>query len=70
MSEKKQVNVRFEGAVLEQLKELANSTGQSISDVLREAVNTTHWLQQQQKEGKRILLQGKNDQQPMQVVFR
>ena len=66
----KQINVRFEGPVLEQLEKLSQSTGKRISDVLREAVNTSFWLKQQEEEGKRILLQGKNDEHPVQVVFR
>ena len=70
MSKAKQINVRFEGAALQQLNELADSTGKSFSDVLREAINTSHWLQRQQDEGKRILIQGKEDPQPLQVVFR
>ncbi len=70
MRNAKQINVRFEGAALRQLEELAQSTGKNLSDVLREAVNTSYWLQQQQDEGKRILLQGKDDPQPLQVVFR
>lgn len=67
----KQVNVRFEGDVLKQLEGLADSTGKSLSDVLREAVNTSYWLHEQQKNNKKILIQGENDEdKPIQVVFR
>jgi|tagenome__1003787_1003787.scaffolds.fasta_scaffold16996610_1 predicted transcriptional regulator len=65
----KQVNVRFEGEVLKQLDDLAKRTHKSISDVLREAVNTTHWLYEQQ-EKKKILLQGEDDEHPVQVILR
>ena len=70
MSKAKQVNVRFEGEVLRQLEELEASTGKSLSDVLREAVNTSHWLHEQQRGKKRILLQGEDEENPVQVVFR
>lgn len=66
----KQINVRFEGPALEQLESLVRATGKSLSDVLREAVNTSHWLQQQQAEGNNILLQEKNSDNPVRVVFR
>lgn len=72
MSDKKQVNVRFEGPVLQQLKDLEKSTGRSISDVLREAVNTSHWLKQQQDDGKKIFLQEEKDggEKLVQVILR
>ena len=69
MTKAKQVNVRFNGDVLKQLEDLESSTGKSLSDVLREAINTSHWLYQQQKENKKILIQEK-DGAPIQVVFR
>jgi predicted transcriptional regulator len=66
----KQVNVRFDGAILKQLQDLADSTGKGLSDVLREAVNTSYWLHEQQKRNKKILIQGEDDKNPIQVVFR
>ena len=71
MSTRKQINVRFEGEALKQLEDLAQRTHKNISDVLREAVNTTHWLYAQQvDEKKKILLQGENDEAPVQVILR
>jgi predicted transcriptional regulator len=70
MSDAKQINVRFEGAVLRQLEDLAESTGKNVSSVLREAVNMSHWLKEQQAQGKKILLQGAEDERPLQVVLR
>jgi hypothetical protein len=70
MSKPKQVNVRFDGEVLKQLEELSQRTHKNISDVLREAVNTSHWLYAQQvDEKKKILLQGEDDERPVQVVL-
>jgi Arc/MetJ-type ribon-helix-helix transcriptional regulator len=67
----KQVNVRFEGEVLKQLEDLVNAqAGKNMSDVLREAVNTSHWLLEQQKANKKILIQEDDKTPPVQVVFR
>jgi len=70
MADAKQINVRFEGAALRQLEDLAESTGKSISSVLREAVNTSHWLNEQQNQKKKILLQGEGDEYPREVILR
>jgi hypothetical protein len=70
MSNAKQVNVRFEGPALDQLKELRKATGRNLSDVLREAINTSHWLYQQKSAGKKILLQGDDDESPREVILR
>ncbi len=66
----KQINVRFEGPVLDQLEKLAESTGKNVSTLLREAVNTSYWLNEQQEQGKKILIQGEGDERPLQVVLR
>jgi len=66
----KQINVRFEGPVLEQLEKLAESTGKNVSTVLREAVNTSYWLNDQKAQGKKILIQGEEDERPIQVILR
>jgi hypothetical protein len=70
MSKAKQVNVRFEGEVLKQLEELGAQTGKGLSEVLREAVNTSHWIHEQQKSNRRILIQEEEGAQPVRVVFR
>jgi hypothetical protein len=71
MGPAKQVNVRFEGEALKQLQELEATTGKSLSQVLREAVNTSHWVHTQQRKGKKILLQeDENEDRLREVIFR
>jgi Arc/MetJ-type ribon-helix-helix transcriptional regulator len=70
MGDARQINVRFDGPVLRQLQELVDSTGKTLSEVLREAVNTSHWLNEQKEKGKKILIQGEEDDHPVQVILR
>jgi hypothetical protein len=65
----KQVNVRFEGPALDQLKKLTEATGKNLSDVLREAVNTSYWLHQQKSAGKRILIQDTDQENSLREVI-
>ena len=69
MSTSKQVNVRFDGEALEQLRELERLTGKSLSDVLRESVNLSNWLHKERKAGTRVLLE-RPGEQPREVVLR
>ncbi len=54
---KKQINVRFDGGTLEQIEELSELTGKTVSEILRESVNLTNWLYRERDKGTRILLE-------------
>ena len=57
MAESKQINVRFFGPTLKQIEELERLTGKSVSEILRESVNLSNWLQKERKDGARILIE-------------
>jgi hypothetical protein len=71
MAEKKQINVRFDGPTLAQIEEIARLTGKSVSEILRESVNLSNWLQKERNSGARILIERPGTAEPLrEVVFK
>jgi hypothetical protein len=60
-------NVNFSDSAYVTLNELAEELGQSMAEVIRDALTTYWWLVQERKKGNTLLLQGKGKRS--EVVF-
>jgi Arc/MetJ-type ribon-helix-helix transcriptional regulator len=56
------VNVNFSEQAYQTLQDLANRSGKSMSDVLREAIALKAWFDKERAEGSRILVERPNGQ--------
>ncbi len=53
----RRVNVNFSGQAYDALDQLARESGETMSDVIREAIALKRWVHDTQKEGGRILVE-------------
>jgi hypothetical protein len=54
------VNVYFSEQAYRTLERLANSSGKTMSEILREAIALKTWFDQERTEGNRILVERRN----------
>ena len=59
MARTKRLNVSFSGNAYDQLSELSDERGTTLSDTVRDAVALEKWVQDATREGGKLLVQDK-----------
>ncbi len=63
------VNVNFSDDAYEELSELAQRKGKTISDLLRDAIALERWFEETNREGSRVLVE-KRDGKVREIIPR
>lgn len=63
------VTVNLPESTVEALKGIATERGTTVTEALRQVIDTQHFLQQEVKDGNNVLLQNPSDKSLRQVIF-
>jgi predicted transcriptional regulator len=63
------VTVNLPESTVEALKGIASERGTTVTEALRQVIDTQHFLQQEVKDGNNVLLQNPSDKSFRQVIF-
>lgn len=63
------VTVNLPDSTVEAIREIANQRGTSVTEALRQVIDTQHFLQQESTQGNNLLIQNPKDQTVRQVIF-
>lgn len=63
------VTVNLPEETVEALKQMAADQGTTITEALRQAIETQYYLQDETRSGKNLLIQNPTDQSLQRVVF-
>lgn len=63
------VTVNLPDTTVDALKELANSRGTTVTEALRQVIESQRFLQSETEQGNKLLIQNPADQSVRQVVF-
>ena len=55
--EERRLNVKFSPEAYAQLQEMARRRGKSISETVRDALSTDLWIEEQMREGSKLLVE-------------
>lgn len=66
----KRITIKFSPETSEILQRLADETGLSLSQIVRQAIQTEDYLRNEMKEGNKILVHKKSDESFRELVFR
>ena len=63
------VTVNLPDSTVEAIKEIASSRGTTVTEALRQVIESQRFLQTEAEQGNRLLIQNPSDQSVREVVF-
>jgi Ribbon-helix-helix protein, copG family len=63
------VTVNLPDSTVDAIKSIANERGTTVTEALRQVIDSQHFLQQQVQEGNNVLIQNPQDKSVRQVIF-
>lgn len=63
------VTVNLPDSTVDAIKNIASERGTTVTEALRQVIDSQHFLQQQIQEGNNVLIQNPNDKSVRQVIF-
>jgi hypothetical protein len=63
------VTVNLPDSTVDAIKSIANERGTTVTEALRQVIDSQHFLQQQIQEGNNVLIQNPQDKSVRQVIF-
>jgi len=63
------VTVNLPESTVEAIKNIASERGTTVTEALRQVIDSQHFLQQEIQEGNKVLIENSNDKSLRQVLF-
>lgn len=65
----RRLNVRLTGSAYDELAELAQNQGKTMTELVRDALTLEKWFYETRRKGGRVLVQHPEEDEPKQVVL-